>query len=326
MKLLPVSDTEVSPRILKVSRGTADKVFRGVVLAGAMFSVAVLGLICAFLLYRGFEIFKDFGFSFFTSSRWEAAADDGSSPAHYGVAAMLVGSIVVATIAVVLAVPFAMSVALYLEYYAPQFLKRTLVSILDLVASIPSVIWGIWGYTILMPHAMGWSKTLNHWLGWIPIFKVPVPIFERSPFIAGTLLAMMILPIITSVTREVYSQAPRDQVDAAYGLGSTKWGAIKTVVLPFGKSGLVGGTMLGLGRALGETIAVYLVLNLVFKVNFHILASVGGNVASMIATKFGEAGPYELKALMAAGLVLFLLTLGVNFLASAIVNRSKKIA
>jgi phosphate transport system permease protein len=269
-------------------------------------------------------VFKDFGFSFFTSTKWDAASEDGLIPASYGVAAMLVGSMVIAAIAVFVAVPFAMSVALFLEYYAPQRIKSVLVSILDLIASIPSVIWGIWGYTILMPHAAGWSKSLNHWLGWFPLFKVPAPIFERSPFIAGLLLAMMILPIITSVAREVYSQAPRDQIDAAYGLGASKWGTMRAVVLPFGRGGLVGGTMLGLGRALGETVAVYLVLNLVFKINFQILASVGGNVASLIAGRFGEATPYELKALMAAGLVLFVLTLFVNFIATAIVARSAK--
>lgn len=321
-----MSVVDPAPRILKVSRGTSDKVFRGVILAGALFSLVVLGLISGFLLYRGFEVFKDFGFSFFTSSKWEAAADDGSIPASYGVAAMLVGTVVISVIAVVIAVPFAMSVALFLEYYVSPRIKTVLVSILDLVASIPSVIWGIWGYTILMPHAVGWSKSLNHWFGWFPLFKVPAPIFERSPFIAGLLLAMMILPIITSVAREVYSQAPRDQIDAAFGLGSSKWGAMRAVVLPFGRGGLVGGTMLGLGRALGETVAVYLVLNLVFKVNFQILASVGGNVASLIATRFGEATPYELKALMAAGLVLFLLTLIVNFVATAIVARSARTA
>jgi phosphate transport system permease protein len=321
-----VSVVDPAPRVLKVSRGTSDKVFRGVILAGALFSLIVLALISGFLLYRGFEVFKDFGFSFFTSSKWDAASDDGLIPASYGVAAMLVGSVVVATIAVIVAVPFATSVALFLEYYAPQRIKSVLVSILDLIASIPSVIWGIWGYTILMPHAAGWSKSLNHWLGWFPLFKVPAPIFERSPFIAGLLLAMMILPIITSVAREVYSQAPRDQIDAAYGLGASKWGTMRAVVLPFGRGGLVGGTMLGLGRALGETVAVYLVLNLVFKINFQILASVGGNVASLIAGRFGEATPYELKALMAAGLVLFLLTLLVNFIATAIVARTARAA
>ena len=319
-----MSVVDPAPRVLKVSRGTSDKVFRGVILAGALFSLIVLALISGFLLYRGFEVFKDFGFSFFTSTKWDAASEDGLIPASYGVAAMLVGSMVIAAIAVFVAVPFAMSVALFLEYYAPQRIKSALVSILDLIASIPSVICGIWGYTILMPHAAGWSKSLNHWLGWFPLFKVPAPIFERSPFIAGLLLAMMILPIITSVAREVYSQAPRDQIDAAYGLGASKWGTMRAVVLPFGRGGLVGGTMLGLGRALGETVAVYLVLNLVFKINFQILASVGGNVASLIAGRFGEATPYELKALMAAGLVLFVLTLFVNFIATAIVARSAK--
>ena len=315
-----------TPRTLKVSRGTSDKVFRGVILAGALFSLFVLALIASFLLYRGLEVFRDFGLSFFTSSRWDAASDDGTVSASYGVAAMLVGSMVVAAIAVVVALPFAVSVALFLEFYAPQRIRSFLVSVLDLVASVPSVIWGIWGYTILMPHAVGWSRSLNSWFGWIPLFEVPAPIFERSPFIAGLLLAMMILPIITSVSREVYSQAPRDQIDAAYGLGASKWGTMRAVVLPFGRGGLIGGTMLGLGRALGETVAVYLVLNLVFKINFRILASVGGNVASLIAGRFGEASPYELKALMAAGLVLFLLTLFVNFLATALVARSSRVA
>lgn len=136
----------------------------------------------------------------------------------------------------------------------------------------------------------------------------------------------MITPIVTSVAREVYGQAPRDLVDASYALGGTRWGAIRNVVLPFGRSGLVGGAMLGLGRALGETVAVYLTLNLVFDINFQILGSAGGNVASLIATKFGEATEYELKGLMAAGLVLFLVTLLVNFMATVIVNRSRKIA
>lgn len=321
-----MSTPQVAPREVSVHRGAADRVFRGFVLTGALLSLVVLGLIAAFLLFRGFEIFRDFGFSFITTSTWDAGSGDGATPAVFGVAAMLVGTIVVSFIALSVALPFAVGVALFLEFYVPSFLKRTLVSILDLVAAIPSVVYGIWGYTVLMPHAVGWSRTLNDWLGWFPLFSVPAPIYERSPFIAGLLLALMILPITTSVAREVYGQAPRDQIDAAFGLGATKWGAIRTVVLPFGRGGLVGGAMLGLGRALGETIAVYLVLNLVFKVNIHVLSSAGGNVASLIATRFGEAGPYELKALMAAGLVLFILTLVVNMVASAIVNRARRIA
>jgi phosphate transport system permease protein len=310
-------------REIVIRRGRADTIFRGVIAAGAMLSLLILALIAGFLLFRGFEIFKDFGFSFLIGSQWDAGSGDASAPAHFGIAAMLVGSIVTAVIALVVAVPFAIAVSLFLEYYAPQFIRKPLTAILDLVAAIPSVIYGIWGYSILMPKASGWAKSLNSWFDWIWIFKVPAPIFDRSPFIAGLLLALMVLPITTSVAREVYSQAPRDQIDAAYGLGGTKWGAIRSVVMPFGRSGLVGGAMLGLGRALGETIAVYLVLNLVFKVNFQILASAGGNVASLIATRFGEATPYELKALMAAGLVLFLVTLAVNATATYIVSRSR---
>lgn len=316
---------EVIPehRQISVTRGQADRIFRGVVSAGAFTSLLILGLIGGFLLYRGFQIFADFGFSFLTSSKWDAGSGDGVIPASFGVAAMLIGSLLVALVAIAIAIPFAIVAALFIEYYAPRSIRNILISILDLVAAIPSVIYGIWGYAILMPQAMGWAKSLNAWLDWIPLFKVPLPIFERSPFIAGVLLSMMVLPITTSVAREVYSQAPRDQIDAAYGLGATRWGTMRTVVIPFGRSGLVGGAMLGLGRALGETVAVYLVLNLVFQVNFKILASAGGSVASLIATRFGEATPYELKALMAAGLVLFLVTLAVNAIASLIISRSK---
>ena len=309
-------------RRLTVGRGPADRAWRGVIASGAFVSLAILALIAAFLLFRGFQVLADSGLSFITSSTWDAG-DGTRGGGSFGVAAMLVGSLVVALIAIVIAVPFAVLASLFLEYYAPRRLRTFLVSILDLVAAIPSVVYGMWGYAVLMPHAMGWSRALNDWFGWFPLFDVPAPFFERSPFIAGILLSLMILPITTSVTREVYSQAPRDQIDAAYGLGATKWGALRTVVLPFGRSGLVGGAMLGLGRALGETVAVYLVLNLVFKINLQILASAGGNVASLIATRFGEAGAYELKALMAAGLVLFLLTLTVNAIATVIVNRSR---
>ncbi len=312
-------------REIKTYYTTVDKVFRGFVSASALFSLVVLVLIAAFLLYRGFEIFSDFGLKFITSSKWDIGNPEDTSTAVFGIAAMLVGSIVTATIAIIVAIPFAMATALFIEFYAPRFLRTFLTSVLDLVAAIPSVIYGIWGYVVLLPLVEDWSASLNKYLGWIPLFSVENPIFGRSPFLAGLLLSIMILPIVTSVAREVYSQAPRDLVDATYALGGTKWGGIKTVVLPFGKSGLVGGAMLGLGRALGETVAVYLTLNLVFQVNFKILASAGGNVASLIANKFGEATAYEIKGLMAAGLVLFLVTLAVNFVASIIVNRSRKI-
>jgi phosphate transport system permease protein len=322
-----VTDTAITPerRQLTTNYTLVDRVFRGSMTAGALFSLVVLALIAAFLLYRGFEIFSDFGFSFITGEIWNIGDPMDTSTAVLGIGAMLVGSVLTAFIAILIAVPFAIATALFIEYYAPKSVRTALTALLDLVAAIPSVIFGIWGYAVLLPIVEDWSVPLERWLDFIPVFDVPSGIFGRSPFLAGLLLALMITPIVTSVAREVYGQAPRDLVDASYALGGTKWGAIRNVVLPFGRSGLVGGAMLGLGRALGETVAVYLTLNLVFDINFRILGSAGGNVASLIATKFGEATAYELKALMAAGLVLFLVTLLVNFLATVIVNRSRRI-
>jgi phosphate transport system permease protein len=320
-----VQTTVPEKRSIENNLTRVDKVFQNLVTLGAFFSMVVLAAIGGFLLYRGFEIFKDFGFSFITSSKWDIGNPEDTSTAILGIGAMLVGSIITAIIAVVISVPFAVATALLIEFYVPGGIKTILVSILDLVAALPSVVFGIWGYAVLLPLVEDWSVTIEHYLGWIPIFNVPSEIFGRSPLLAGLLLGLMIVPIITSVAREVYSQAPRDLIDAASALGGTRWGALRAVVLPFGRSGLVGGTMLGLGRALGETVAVYLTLNLVFEINFKILASAGGNVASLIATKFGEATAYELKALMAAGLVLFLVTLLVNFGATMIVNKSRKI-
>ncbi len=318
-------DTPPAQREIETNYTLVDRIFRRFVASAALFSLVVLVLIAAFLLYRGFEIFADFGLSFITSSTWNIGNPEDPSTAVLGIGAMLVGSVVTAFIAILFAVPFAIASALFIEFYAPRFLRTLLTAVLDLVAAVPSVIYGIWGYVVLLPLVEDWSATLNKYLDWIPIFAVETPIFGRSPFLAGLLLAIMILPIVTSVAREVYSQAPRDLIDASYALGGTKWAGLRTVVLPFGRSGLVGGAMLGLGRAMGETVAVYLTLNLVFKVNFQVLASAGGNVASLIANKFGEATAYELKALMAAGLVLFLVTLLVNFMATVVVNRSRKI-
>jgi len=311
-------------RVIPNLRNAVDKRFSRIVTAGAMSTFVVLALIALFLLVRSAEVFKEFGISFLTESKWDAGSGDASQPAVFGIAAMLVGSVIVATMAMILAFPFVIGVSLFLEYYVGKKIRAVLVAILDLMAAIPSIIYGLWGYLVLMPHAAGWASTINKYFGWIPIFSVDVENFDASPFISALVLGMMIIPIACSVTREVYSRAPRDQIAAAYALGSSRWGAIRAVVLPFGKSGLIGGMLLGLGRALGETIAVLLTLNLVFEVKFQVLASAGGNVASLIASRFGEATPLESKALMAAGLILFILTLTVNFGASFIVNRSTK--
>ena len=311
-------------RELNVVYSRGDKVFRGIVTAGAMTSLILLGLICFFLFIRGAEVFASSGFKFITGSNWNVGSEDGVIPNDFSIGPMLLGTVVVSIIALIFAVPMSIGGALFLEFYAPQRLRKILVSLLDLAAAIPSLIFGLWGVQILTSFGERWANFLADWLGWLPIFNSISDNFGRSPFVAGLVLAALITPITTSVAREVYSRTPRELIDTCYALGSSKWGAIKTVVIPFGRSGVVGGAMLGLGRALGETVAVYLVLNLNFRYTFRILESEGGNVASLIATKFGEATPDELKALVAAGFVLFVLTLSVNMVASRIVNRSAR--
>jgi phosphate transport system permease protein len=311
-----------TPREMTVIYNREDKIFRGVVTGGALTSLLVLGAIGIFLFLRGAEIFRDNGLRFITGTNWTVGSGDGIIPDDFSIGAMLAGTVIVSLIALIIAFPLAIGGALYLEFYAPRSLRKPLVTMLDLAASIPSLIFGLWGIQVFTSFGERWAILINNWLGFIPIFDVQFENFGRSPFIAGCVLGSLIIPITTSVAREVYSRTPRDLIDTCYALGGTKWGAIRSVVIPYGKSGVIGGAMLGLGRALGETVAVYLLLNLVFRYNFRILESEGGNVASLIATKFGEATDYEIKALVAAGFVLFLLTLVVNMTATTIVQRS----
>jgi phosphate transport system permease protein len=286
----------------------------------------ILGLIAVFLGYRGFEVIVQEGLGFITNSDWSVTVDENANviDSNFGLAAMLVGTILCALVAVVIALPISVFSALFLNFYAPDKLKKFLVAIIDMMAAFPSILFGIWGFLVLMPSAEYWAKLIHKYLGWIPLFDLQVPVYTRSPFVAGVVLAIMIIPIITSVSREVFSQAPLDRIQAAYALGATRWAMIKAVVIPHGRNGVIGGAMLGLGRAMGETVAVFTVLNIVFQVNWQVLLGAGGNVASLIILKFGEANPYEIKALMAAGLVLFMLTLLVNAVANVIVKKTGK--
>ncbi len=304
----------------------SDKVFRSVVTAGGLSSLLILGLIALFLTYRGFEVLRQEGLGFITHSDWTITTDDAGNvvDSHFGLAAMLVGTILCSLIAVVIALPISVFCALFLNFYAPTWLKKTMVTIIDMMAAFPSILFGIWGFLVLMPSVEYWAKLLHRYLGFIPAFDMQVPVYTRSPFIAGVVLAIMIIPIVTSVSREIFSQAPLDRIQAAYALGATRWAMIKAVVIPHGRSGVIGGAMLGLGRAMGETVAVFTVLNIVFQINWQMLLGAGGNVASLIILKFGDASPYEIKALMAAGLVLFFLTLIVNALANLIVKTTGK--
>ena len=314
------------PRVTTTEPRPSDKVFRGVVTAGGLSSLVILGLIALFLAYRSFEVIKQEGLGFLTNAEWSITLDESANvvDSQFGLSAMLVGTILCALVAVIIAVPISVFSALFLNFYAPQWMKKILIAIVDMMAAFPSILFGIWGFLVLMPSVEYWAKLINKYLGWIPLFEVKPYFFTRSPFVAGVVLAIMIIPIITSVSREVFAQAPLDRIQAAFALGATRWAMIKAVVIPHGRSGVVGGAMLGLGRAMGETVAVYTVLNIVFQVNWHVLLGAGGNVASLIILKFGEASEYEIKALMAAGLVLFFLTLSVNAIANFIVKRTGK--
>lgn len=312
-----------TPREITTEPRRSDKIFRGVVTIGGLSSLVILGLIALFLSIKGLHVLQTEKFSFITGSKWEVITDDSGSIAQstFGIGAMLIGTLLCAFIAVLVGVPIAVLSALYLTFYAKGFLKKFLISLIDLMAAFPSLLFGFWAFFVFMSSAEYWAKLLNRYLGFLPFFEVPAPIFERSPFIAGLVLAIMIIPIVTSISREIFDQTPLDRVQAAYALGASKLAMIRAVVIPYGRGGVIGGAMLGLGRAMGETVAVYTVLNVVYQINWHILFGAGGNVASLILLKFGEAGPDEVDALMAAGLILFLLTLFVNATADLVINR-----
>lgn len=312
------------PREITTVPRFSDRVFRGIVTTGGLSTLAILALIAFFLVFNGFEVMRSEGLRFLTGFDWMDAIPEEGIAATYGIGAMLYGTLVIGILAVIFGVPVAVGAALFLSYYAPEWIKRPMVVVIDVMAAIPSVVFGLWGYFILMPHAEYWAKLIHKYLGFIPIFDMPAPAYSRSPFIAGLVLAIMIIPIVASISREVFAQTPPDRIQAAYALGATKWAMIKAVVFPYGIGGVIGGAMLGLGRALGETVAVYTVLNLVYDIRIEILLSAGGSVASMIVNKFGEADAVELQALMAAGFILFIVTLFVNFIANIIINRTAR--
>ena len=310
-------------------RRLSDRVFRGILIFGGTTAFFVLLAIFLYLVQRSLPVLREFGFGFVTKSIWYAgdgmSASSGSSdPAVFGLFPMAYGTILVSIIAMVIAVPISVALALGISFYLPRPISRVFTFIVDLAASIPSVVFGLWGLFVLVPHARYWAELLNRYLDWIPIFRVEFPSFDQSPFVAGLVLALMITPIVTSISREIFSQTPLELIQGAYALGATKAAMIRKIVLPFGRGGVVGGAMLGLGRAMGETVAVFFVLQLFYdKVNFfRILESQGGNVASLIVARYGEATEFELAGLFGAGLVLFMLTLGANFLATAIISRT----
>jgi phosphate transport system permease protein len=286
-----------------------------------------MALVGVFLAFRASEALRKAGFSFITTQAWNP---DGGG---FGIAAVIVGTILIALVAVVVAVPLAIAAALYISEYAPQQFRRGLISLIDLMAAVPSVVYGLWGAFLLQWHVVSISRWINDWFGWIPIFRVDgvarhttqptATAYTSSTFIAGLVVGLMITPIASSIMREAFSQAPPGEREGALALGATRWGMIRSVVLPFGRGAIIGGTMLGLGRALGETIAVVMIISPIFVIQPQILAHGTSSVSSLIALRYSEETPFGVSALMAAGLALFALTLVVNFIAAQVVSRSR---
>lgn len=313
-------------RDLRARPVASDRLFRMVCFAAGGVTVAIMLAVGIFLSLRGGQALSVAGFSFLWTQAWSPETGE------FGIAAVLFGTVTIALIALAFSFPLALGTALLISEVLPERIKRAMITVVDLMAAVPSVVFGLWGVQFLQENVIPVSRWISTYFGWIPIFAVTdadgaaatdASAFTSSAFIAGMVVALMVLPTQTSIMREAFSQAPIGEREGALALGSTRWGMIRTVVIPFGRGGVIGGTMLGLGRALGETIAVYLIISPIFTINWEVLKTGTNSVSALIALRYGEASEFGLSALMAAGLALFLITLVINFTASSIVSRSR---
>jgi len=290
-----------------------DRVF-GLMTSGAsLFVILVVLLVGVFLVVKSVPSIADDKLNFLTATEF----DPGNL--RFGIAALLWVTVVISIIAMIVAVPIAIGIALFITQYAPKRLARPVAYVVDLLAAIPSIIYGIWGYTELAPKLEPVQRLLSHLPG--PLFALKFP--TGTIFDGALVLAVMVLPIVTAISRDVFERTPRANIEAALALGATRWEMIRMAVLPYGRAGVVSGAMLGLGRALGETIAVYFVLSTVGGFDTSIFRG-GSTFASAIALGSAEFNnPKATGAYIAAGLVLFLLTFVVNAAARAVVNRRK---
>ncbi|WP_431783177.1 phosphate ABC transporter permease subunit PstC [Streptomyces chumphonensis] len=322
----PPPQAELPPEAPKGSSGTkgsathrGDRIFSGLTKGSGITLLVIMAAIAAFLTWRSINALSANEGNFFTTFDWNANAD----PPVFGIAVLAFGTVVSSVIAMALAVPVAVGIALFISHYAPRKLASPLAYVIDLLAAVPSIVYGLWGALFLVPHLSGLYFWLDDYLGWTGVFAYDGGA-ARSLFTVGIVLAIMILPIVTNVSREVFLQVPRMHEEAALALGATRWEVIKMSVLPFGRSGVISASMLGLGRALGETMAVATVLSPSFLINPSLLNPGGGTFAQNIAAGFNEAGDIGRDALIASGLVLFVITLVVNGGARMIIARRKE--
>ncbi len=310
-----------TPRVISIPQTRTDTALRLLLRGGGIAVLAITGLIAAFLLIKAGSALHRAGISFLTTKTWIPASN------KFGVASLVPNGLFIAVIALVFAVPVGLSSAVFISEYAPRALRRVLIAVVDLMAAIPSIIYGLWGVFYLQPHLIGTIRWMSEHLSFIPIFQVPgdhsPSAFTSSTFLAGLVVSLMVIPIIASIAREVFSQAPQGEREAAYALGSSRWGMVRTVVLPYGRGGMIGAIMLGFGRAMGETIAIALIISPTYEIASKVLENHGLSIAALIALRYQESTPQMISSLMAAGLVLFLITLAVNAGASVIVSRSR---
>jgi phosphate transport system permease protein len=315
-----------TPRELTQVYSPADKAFRVTSSGIGLFVLVLTGSIGVFLGYQAIPTLHRYGLSFFTENQWLPQKD------VLGLSAVLVGTFEVAFVALAIGFPLALMTALYISEYAPARFKAALVAAVDLMAAVPSIIYGLWGFFLLEPQAIHISRWLAQHFGWLPLFHVDTDAnaaswaqtkFTASAFIAGIAVSMMVIPLACAVMRSVFAQAPLGEREAALALGATKWGMIRSVVIPFGQGGIIGGTMLALGRALGETVAVLLIIAPAYDLKISILSVGTQTTSALIAGSFGEASKSQLSALLTAGFVLFVLTLLVNTVAAVFVGRSR---
>ena len=300
-----------------------DRTFLGLTMGSGIFVLILIVAIAVFLADQSLPGLRANTTGFFTTKRWNP---DGT-PSSFGVAATVYGTIISSIIALVIAAPIAIGIGLYISDYAPRRLARPIGYVVDLLAAVPSVVFGLWGLKFLVPYSDDFQRWLADHLGFIPLFSLGKDgVVGRSVFLASLVLAIMILPIIAAVSREIFLQVPREHKEAALALGATKLEMIRYAVLPYSRSGIIGAMMLGLGRALGETIAIALVLSASPTITAHILnANLGGNtIAANIADQYQAAEPIGRSALIASGLVLFVITFAVNALARLVVARGGK--
>lgn len=289
-----------------------DRVFSAAsVIAGGLI-LFVLVLVAAFLVWQSIPAF----------SAKVGELPNGATNFWDYVGPLVFGTVWSAIIALVIAVPLSIGIALFISHYAPRRIAPVLGYVIDLLAAVPSVVYGLWGIVVLAPFVKPFYGFLNEYLGWFPLFSGQVSGTGRTILTASIVLAVMAIPIMTAVMREIFLQAPTLNEEAALALGATRWEMIRMSVLPFAKSGIVSAIMLGLGRALGETMAIALVLSVSTNVTFQVLiAQNPSTIAANIALQFAEASGTALNALIASGLILFVITLVINMLARYIVRK-----